>query len=136
MHRLIENHLEEALSQGGLPEGHPVRQHLNECDECRSEVDAMRVALKTIAGLRKGKLFGYDFSLLDDEEFGYQAENRKRVEQAKGSPVPTDIDVKEPEPQVDTTAIDASIRAAFAKKGITNPTDAQVAKARKKLLGQ
>jgi len=42
MHRLIENHLEEALSQGGLPEDHVVRRHLNECAECRLEVDAMR----------------------------------------------------------------------------------------------
>lgn len=42
MHRLIENHLEEALSQGGLPEAHPAQLHLKECAECRSEVDAMR----------------------------------------------------------------------------------------------
>ena len=42
MHRLIENHLEEALSKGGLPQDHPARQHLNECGDCRSEVDAMR----------------------------------------------------------------------------------------------
>jgi len=42
MHRLIENHLEEALSQGGLPEDHVARRHLNECGECRLELDAMR----------------------------------------------------------------------------------------------
>ena len=42
MHRLIENHLEEALAQGGLPEAHPAQQHLKDCVECRSEVDAMR----------------------------------------------------------------------------------------------
>ena len=42
MHPLIEKHLEEALSQSGLPGDHPARQHLNECGECRSEVEAMR----------------------------------------------------------------------------------------------
>ena len=42
MHRLIEDHLEEALSRGGLPETHPARLHLNECGECRTEVDGMR----------------------------------------------------------------------------------------------
>lgn len=42
MHRLIGSHLEEALSQSGLPENHPARQHLAECGECRAEVDAMR----------------------------------------------------------------------------------------------
>ena len=42
MHRLVENHLEEALSQAGLPENHPAQEHLNICGECREEVDAMR----------------------------------------------------------------------------------------------
>lgn len=40
MHRLIENHLEEVLAQGRLPE--PVQQHLTECAGCRAEVGAMR----------------------------------------------------------------------------------------------
>jgi anti-sigma factor RsiW len=42
MHRLIENHLEEALSKSGLPEDHAAGQHLKQCAECRVEVDAMR----------------------------------------------------------------------------------------------
>ena len=42
MHRLIEEHLEEALSGSGLPENHAAGQHLKECTECRVEVNAMR----------------------------------------------------------------------------------------------
>ncbi|MEP6962422.1 MAG: hypothetical protein ABI995_10095 [Acidobacteriota bacterium] len=41
MHRLIQDHLEEALSSA-LPNDHPISAHLNSCQECREEVSAMR----------------------------------------------------------------------------------------------
>ena len=50
MHRFIENHLEEALAPGGLPEDHAVRQHLKDCLECRVEVDAMREHSELLRG--------------------------------------------------------------------------------------
>ena len=52
MHRLIENHLEEALALSDLPEDHAVRQHLNDCGECRVEVDAMREHSELLRGWR------------------------------------------------------------------------------------
>jgi hypothetical protein len=41
MHRLIQDHLEEVLTEGLGPE-HPAGKHLAECEECRSEVALMR----------------------------------------------------------------------------------------------
>ena len=52
MHRLIEKHLEEALALSDLPEDHAVRQHLNDCGECRIEVDAMREHSELLRGWR------------------------------------------------------------------------------------
>lgn len=42
MHRLIEQHLEEVLSQAGLPVNHPARRHLDACGHCRAEIEIMR----------------------------------------------------------------------------------------------
>jgi predicted anti-sigma-YlaC factor YlaD len=42
MHRLIEQHLEEALSKKSLPSNHPAQRHLDECADCRTEVETMR----------------------------------------------------------------------------------------------
>lgn len=42
MHRLIQDHLEEVLSDTELPMGHPALQHLESCEECRDLVAAMQ----------------------------------------------------------------------------------------------
>jgi anti-sigma factor RsiW len=50
MHRLIQDHLEEVLAEANP--GGPAAAHLAECQECRSEVSAMRRQASLLRALR------------------------------------------------------------------------------------
>src|SRR5262249_19031023 len=50
MHRVIRDHLEEVLAP--TPGNGFATEHLNECEECREEVAAMREHAQLLQGLR------------------------------------------------------------------------------------
>ena len=53
MHRVIQDHLEEILSEPQSTECDPqVVSHINECEECRSEVEGMRAQSSLLRELR------------------------------------------------------------------------------------
>jgi hypothetical protein len=52
MHRLIQNHLEEVLAESNCSCSDAVRLHLEECDECRSQVAVMQEHAALLRTLR------------------------------------------------------------------------------------
>ena len=52
MHRLIQDHLEELLRETERVETSPASAHLAVCNECREEVDAMRLHATALRALR------------------------------------------------------------------------------------
>ncbi|HEV1287364.1 MAG TPA: hypothetical protein VNU44_18735 [Bryobacteraceae bacterium] len=52
MHRLIQDHLEEVLRETERVETSPASAHLAVCNECREEVEAMRLHASALRALR------------------------------------------------------------------------------------
>ncbi len=49
MHRVIQDHLEQVLAESHAP---ACAAHLDQCDECRGEVEAMRTQARLLRQLR------------------------------------------------------------------------------------
>lgn len=77
MHRVIRDHLEQILaeSQAECDPG-PVA-HLNDCQECRSEVQAMRIQARMIRGLRTAA----------EPRAGFYARVLERIEAQRGGSI-------------------------------------------------
>jgi len=54
MHRVIRDHLEEVLAQ--TPGAGPAKQHLDDCEECRTEIVRMREHATLLRSLRPPQL--------------------------------------------------------------------------------
>jgi predicted anti-sigma-YlaC factor YlaD len=52
MHRLIQDHLEEVLAASRMGGSHETARHLDECEECRGEIEAMRKQAAMLQELR------------------------------------------------------------------------------------